>query len=32
MYRTKLTNVASKCGKKAKAKILEVIQEHNVHV
>ena len=32
MYRTKLTNVASKCGKKAKAKMLEVIQEHNVHV
>ena len=32
MYRTKLTNVASKCGKKAKAKMLEAILEHNVHV
>ena len=32
MYRTKLTIVASKCGKKAKAKMLEAILEHNVHV
>ena len=32
IYRTKLINVASKCGKKAKAKMLEAILEHNVHV
>ena len=32
MYRTKLTIVASKCGKKAKAKMLEAILEHNVHI
>ena len=32
MYKTKLTNVASKCGKKVKAKMLEAIVEHNVHV
>ena len=32
MYRTKLTYVASKCGKIAKAKMLEAILDHNVHV
>ena len=31
MYRTKLTIVANKCGKKFKAKMLEAIVKHNVH-
>ena len=32
VYRTKLTNVANKCGKKVKIKMLEAIVEHNIHV
>ena len=32
MYRTKLTIVANKCGKKLKAKMLEAIVKHNVHI
>ena len=32
MDRTKLTNVVNKCGKKVKAKMLEAIAEHNVHL
>ena len=32
MYRTKLTIVANKCGKKFKAKMLEAIVKHSVHL
>ena len=32
LYKTKLTNVVNKCGKKVKAKMSETVVEHNVHV